>query len=95
MGTIQGTYGELLGITLGYSDISKHGDEEVSEKSLSYESCDGERDSNHKDGGEELEESALWYLIGSDGGSEIGLSDELFDGFEHGKVEGRSLVELL
>ena len=42
-------------------------------------------------GSEELEESAIGYLLGSDGGYEMGSSDEILYGNEYNKVEGSSL----
>ena len=40
-------------------------------------------------GSEEIEVSELWSSLGSEGGSEIGFSDEMFEGNEDGKVDGR------
>ena len=45
--------------------------------------------------GENIEDSELWYSLVSEGGSEIGLPDEVFELNEYGKVDGISLIYIL
>ena len=59
MGTIQGTYVEVLGTTFGYVDESKPGVDKRSGKLLDIGSCESERYGFPEDGGKELEDSAL------------------------------------
>ena len=59
MGTIQGTYVEVLGTTFGYVDESKPGVDKGSGQVLDIGSCESERHGNLQDGGKELEDSAL------------------------------------
>ena len=82
----------MPGITLVVSDRNKLWGDEGSGQVLSGGSCDGVRDGNFEVVSEELEESEFWYSLGEEGGSDIGFSDEMFEGNEYGKVEGRSLV---
>ena len=42
-----------------------------------------------EDGRRDVEESELLYSLVSEAGSEIGLSYEIFEGNEDGKVDGR------
>ena len=52
-------------------------------------SCEGEIYGNLEYGSEELEESSLLYSLGSECGSEIGLSYDNFEVNEDVKVEVR------
>ena len=82
-------------MTFWVADKSKLGGDEVSGKGLSGGSYKVARYGNLEYGSEELEESVLWYTLGEEGGYEIGFSYDMFEGNEYGKVEGRSLVDIL
>ena len=76
--------GEVLGITLLVADRRTLGSDEGSVQLLAGGYCEGVIDGNLEYGSEDLEESALRYSVGEEGGSEIVFLDEMFEGNEYG-----------
>ena len=70
----------MTGITLRYADRSKLGGDEGSGTDLSGGSFEDARDINLEDRSEDIEDSELGNYLGSGGGSEIGFSDDIFEG---------------
>ena len=70
----------MIGITIKVAYIRKIGGDEGSGQILSGGSCEDDRYGKPDDRSKELDESELWYSLVEQGGSEIVLSDKMFEG---------------
>ena len=71
-------YGEVPSITLTVADRRKLGVNEWPGQVLLGDSCEGAIDGNLEYGSEDSENSEILYLLGAEGGYDIGFSDEMF-----------------